>query len=292
MLDALRSDHRAITEELADPASALHSHPALIAREQLVMRLVSHFVAEEQYLYPTVRESLVDGEARAEAGFQADRAIEKHLRSLEDKHLTAEQLERLQHWTHGSTSRTRLTDPDAFGTADVSATDPGPLWMEVPFSIGSGSRGRSYLRVGGCHVASDVNGPGLRVRVHKRAESPIYTTVRPAHGGRRNTRLGSHDHCIELLTVKPGSKEPAVSAIEVLNSETRPVTLRQRRRLFRHLLRTARQRPSRDPIRRRYEVLLTERVIAVARDLRAIAATLEQIDDPDPTMARTGLDQR
>ena len=83
-----------------------------------------------------------------------------------------------------------------------------------------------------------------------------------------------------------------MSAIEVLNSETRPVTLRQRRRLFRHLLRTARQRPSRDPIRRRYEVLLTERVIAVARDLRAIAATLEQIDDPDPTMARTGLDQR
>ena len=73
-----------------------------------------------------------------------------------------------------------------------------------------------------------------------------------------------------------------MSAIEVLNSETRPVTLRQRRRLFRHLLRTARQRPSRDPIRRRYEVLLTERVIAVARDLRAIAATLEQIDDPDP----------
>ena len=73
-----------------------------------------------------------------------------------------------------------------------------------------------------------------------------------------------------------------MSAIHVLNSETRPVTLRQRRRLFRQLLRTAHQRPSRDPIQRRYEVLLTERVIAVAPDLRAIAATLEQIDDPDP----------
>jgi hypothetical protein len=73
-----------------------------------------------------------------------------------------------------------------------------------------------------------------------------------------------------------------VSAIHVLNSETRPVSPRQRRRLARQLHRTARQRPSRDPIRRRYEVLLTERVIAVAPDLRAIAATLEQIDDSDP----------
>jgi hypothetical protein len=73
-----------------------------------------------------------------------------------------------------------------------------------------------------------------------------------------------------------------VSAIHVLNSETRPVSSRQRRRLARQLRRTARQRPSRDPLRRRYEVLLTERVIAVGPDLRAIAATFEQIDDPDP----------
>ena len=73
-----------------------------------------------------------------------------------------------------------------------------------------------------------------------------------------------------------------MSATHVLNSETRPVSVRQRRRLARQLRRTARQRPSRDPIRRRYEVLLTDRVIAVGADLRAIAATFEQIDDPDP----------
>jgi hypothetical protein len=92
MLDALRSDHRAITEELADPASALHSHPALIAREQLVMRLVSHFVAEEQYLYPTVRAHLDSGAARADAGFTADRHIEEQLKALEDPELTEDRL--------------------------------------------------------------------------------------------------------------------------------------------------------------------------------------------------------
>jgi hypothetical protein len=92
MLDALRSDHRAITEQLASRALAAHSDEALIEREELVILLVRHFVAEEQYLYPTVRDQLVDGRARADAGFVADRAIEGQLRELEDDELRVERL--------------------------------------------------------------------------------------------------------------------------------------------------------------------------------------------------------
>ena len=92
MLDALRSDHGAIAEQLADHALAEHTDEALIEREELVMLLVRHFVAEEQYLYPTVREHLADGPRRADAGFAADRVIEGQLRQLEDDDLRVERL--------------------------------------------------------------------------------------------------------------------------------------------------------------------------------------------------------
>jgi hypothetical protein len=92
MPDALRSDHRAIAEQLAQPELAERTDEALIEREELVMLMMRHFVAEEQYLYPTVREHLDDGQVRAESGFAADRAIEGQLRQLENGDLRVEQL--------------------------------------------------------------------------------------------------------------------------------------------------------------------------------------------------------
>ncbi len=92
MLDALSSDHDAITEQLADPSNASHTDAAIIRREQLVIDMVGHFVAEEQYLYPTVRDELSDGTAQADAGFSADREIERQLKSLEDPDLAADRL--------------------------------------------------------------------------------------------------------------------------------------------------------------------------------------------------------
>jgi hypothetical protein len=97
MLDALRSDHRAIAADFDDPAHAAHDDDALVKREQLVIELVGHFVAEEQYLYPAVREHLADGPARADAGFDADRALERELRELEDDDLTPERLVAVWH---------------------------------------------------------------------------------------------------------------------------------------------------------------------------------------------------
>ena len=87
IVDALRSDHRAIAEQLDAAASETDPREAAVAREQLVMMLVRHFVAEEQYLYPTVREILAGGGALARSGLDADRHCEGQLKQLEDDHL-------------------------------------------------------------------------------------------------------------------------------------------------------------------------------------------------------------
>ena len=88
MLDALRSDHQAIAEALADPAPT----DDVAEREQLVMMLVRHFVAEEQYLHPLIREYLPSGEDVVHQQFSRDRAIEQRLKELESDDLTPPQL--------------------------------------------------------------------------------------------------------------------------------------------------------------------------------------------------------
>jgi Hemerythrin HHE cation binding domain len=92
MTDALRSDHRAIAAELGDPSATSDTEEAGAKREQLVMNLVRHFVAEEQYLYPEVRDRLERGDDIAETNFAADRTMEAKLKQLEDSDLTAQRL--------------------------------------------------------------------------------------------------------------------------------------------------------------------------------------------------------
>lgn len=92
IVDMLRSDHRAIDRLLADPELLAASTEGLAAREQLVMELVRHFVAEEQYLFPALREHLPDGRAIAEGEFRRDRACEHRLRALEDPDIDAPRL--------------------------------------------------------------------------------------------------------------------------------------------------------------------------------------------------------
>jgi hypothetical protein len=57
---------------------------------------------------------------------------------------------------------------------------------------------------------------------------------------------------------------------------------RERRILVRWLRRTANRAPDRDPLRRRREVLLCDRVAAARTDLLEIATMLEHVHDPDP----------
>ena len=89
MTNALRSDHRAIVAWLDDDAAIGETEEAAAERERVVMNLVRHFVAEEQYLYPEVRDCLDRGAEIAEENFAADRAVEAKLKQLEDLDLTA-----------------------------------------------------------------------------------------------------------------------------------------------------------------------------------------------------------
>ncbi len=89
IIDSLRSDHRAIVELLDSPTIAAATELALTEREQLVMNLIRHFVAEEQYLYPAVRDLYESEEiAVADRQLAADRELENRLRSLETPDVT------------------------------------------------------------------------------------------------------------------------------------------------------------------------------------------------------------
>ena len=92
ILASLDSDHHAITELLAHPDAPTATAEGAALREQLVMALVRHFVAEEQYLDPTVRDILPDRADEADAAFTRDREIEHLLRRLEERDLSARRL--------------------------------------------------------------------------------------------------------------------------------------------------------------------------------------------------------
>lgn len=85
LLTVLSSDHHAITSALTDPVLEQAGREGALRREQLVADIVRHFVGEEQYLYPTVRDRLADGTELAERGDARDRAIEHQLRELEQE---------------------------------------------------------------------------------------------------------------------------------------------------------------------------------------------------------------
>lgn len=84
VIDVLNSDHRAVGELIADVTSHPDDTDELEARcERIVMDLVRHFVGEEQYLYPTIRERVENGDQLADDGLAEHREIEKLLRRLE-----------------------------------------------------------------------------------------------------------------------------------------------------------------------------------------------------------------
>lgn len=86
IVEVLRSDHASITELFTEPRLTDPDEHGTALREQLVTELVRHFVAEEQYLLPELRERVTDGRAVADAAFARDRGIEKQLRALEHDH--------------------------------------------------------------------------------------------------------------------------------------------------------------------------------------------------------------
>jgi hypothetical protein len=92
IIEVLTSDHEAINAALGAPVVLAENDDGRTARTELVMDLVRHFVAEEQYLYPALRTDVDGGAPLAEDDFTAARACESALRRLEARDADAGEL--------------------------------------------------------------------------------------------------------------------------------------------------------------------------------------------------------
>lgn len=92
IIEVLNSDHAGIAAQLAEPVLVETGDAGRTARTELVMDLVRHFVAEERYLYPSLRADVDGGAALADEDFAASRACEKELRRLEASDAAADEL--------------------------------------------------------------------------------------------------------------------------------------------------------------------------------------------------------
>lgn len=96
ILDELTTDHREV-EDLFGRIEALPSgHPdrkRLI--DEVTIELVRHSVAEEQYLYPSAREHLANGDATADKELKDHGEVEKILKKLEGCSADDPQLDQL-----------------------------------------------------------------------------------------------------------------------------------------------------------------------------------------------------
>lgn len=153
IIEVLRSDHEGIAERLADPALVAGEESGRIARTEVVMELVRHFVAEEQYLYPTLRYRASGGEELVEEDFRAARAFERELRRLESGGLRGDELaavvadlrrrfdEHVAHQEpavfgrlHEVSNRVELLElgADALGAEQLAPTRPRHVVLEAP----------------------------------------------------------------------------------------------------------------------------------------------------------------
>ena len=82
LIDAIVADHRAaaaLLDELEASGDA-RNRGSLV--ERVITQLVRHAVAEEQYLYPAVREALPDGDELADHGLAGHAAAEQVMKEL------------------------------------------------------------------------------------------------------------------------------------------------------------------------------------------------------------------
>ena len=96
IIDELTTDHREVEDLFgrieASPSGA-PDRKRLI--DEVTIELVRHSVAEEQYLYPAVREHVANGEAMADKELKDHSEVEKILKELEGCSAEDPQLDRL-----------------------------------------------------------------------------------------------------------------------------------------------------------------------------------------------------
>ncbi|HSV64648.1 MAG TPA: hemerythrin domain-containing protein [Mycobacteriales bacterium] len=85
LVELLVTDHREVEEMfgLLEKISGVASDEARTLAERVVIELVRHSVAEEAYLYPTVRARVPDGEALADREIAEHAEAEKVMKKLE-----------------------------------------------------------------------------------------------------------------------------------------------------------------------------------------------------------------
>jgi hemerythrin superfamily protein len=84
LIDVLTHDHREVEDMFAelDKLPAGHAERRTVV-DQVTMELVRHAVAEEQYLYPSARKMLPDGDEVADRELGEHAEVEKLLKELE-----------------------------------------------------------------------------------------------------------------------------------------------------------------------------------------------------------------
>ncbi|MCJ1676443.1 hemerythrin domain-containing protein [Streptomyces sp. APSN-46.1] len=79
----LTADHREVDEMFSDVEHTTPADERQTAAERLTIELVRHSVAEEEHLYPAIREHLPDGDLIADKEIADHARIEKLLKDLE-----------------------------------------------------------------------------------------------------------------------------------------------------------------------------------------------------------------
>ncbi|MGW0363765.1 hemerythrin domain-containing protein [Streptomyces sp. NPDC002990] len=79
----LTSDHREVDDLFSRIEHTTPAHERQKIAEQLTIELVRHSVAEEEYLYPTIREHFPDGDLIADKELADHRRVERMLKDLE-----------------------------------------------------------------------------------------------------------------------------------------------------------------------------------------------------------------
>ncbi|MFD3696342.1 hemerythrin domain-containing protein [Streptomyces sp. NPDC058646] len=83
LIAELTADHREVDDLFGVIERTPYAAARLTAAEQLTIELVRHAVAEEEHLYPVVREHLPDGDLVADKGLADHGRVERILKDLE-----------------------------------------------------------------------------------------------------------------------------------------------------------------------------------------------------------------
>lgn len=88
LIDAIITDHREVESAFAEIEASNDPHTRRELVEHVIAELVRHSVAEEQYLYPTARKALPDGDEIADHELEEHAEAEEIMKALENTEAT------------------------------------------------------------------------------------------------------------------------------------------------------------------------------------------------------------